>query len=233
MSARNTDSRPYGRRAFLGLVAGGVSALFWADPAWRRARGVLGAAASILPGELAAIVPSSGWRIYTVAATMPTFDAATWQLRIGGLVERPLTLSYEELRALPSAEQVSDFHCVTGWTVEHVHWRGVRFRDLLAPARPLPEARALTFVSAEKPYRDSLTLEQALLADAMLAYDMDGEPLTRAHGAPARVVIPEMYGYKNVKWVQRIELTASAIDGYWEGLGYDRDAWVGHSNGYG
>jgi DMSO/TMAO reductase YedYZ molybdopterin-dependent catalytic subunit len=231
--AENPDPRPYGRRAFLGVVAGGLSALFWAEPVWHQARGALRTAASILPSELAEIVPTQGWRIYTVAATMPTFDPTSWRLRIGGLVERPLTLSYEDLRALPSAGQVSDFHCVTGWSVENVHWRGVRFRDLLAAARPLPEAQALTFVSAEKPYRDSLLLEQALLPDAMLGYDMDGQPLTRAHGAPARVVIPEMYGYKNVKWVNRIEVTAKPVEGYWELLGYDRDAWVGRSNGYG
>ena len=231
--AENPDPRPYGRRAFLGVVAGGLSALFWAEPVWHQARGALRTAASILPSELAEIVPTQGWRIYTVAATMPTFDQTSWRLRIGGLVERPLTLSYEDLRALPSAGQVSDFHCVTGWSVENVHWRGVRFRDLLAAARPLPEAQALTFFSAEKLYRDSLMLEQALLPDAMLAYDMDGQPLTRAHGAPARVVIPEMYGYKNVKWVNRIEVTAKPVEGYWELLGYDRDAWVGRSNGYG
>ncbi len=188
---------------------------------WRRAGGVVRDAASILPGE---IVPSHGWRIYTIAGTMPTFDASSWRLRIDGLVERPLSLSYEQLRALPSAEQISTFHCVTGWTVQGVHWKGVRFHDLLAAAHPLPGAHALTFVSAEEPYRDSLTLEQALLADTMLAYEMDGRPLSRPHGAPVRVVIPEMYGYKNVKWVNRIELTAQPADGFWEGLGYDRDA---------
>jgi DMSO/TMAO reductase YedYZ molybdopterin-dependent catalytic subunit len=67
----------------------------------------------------------------------------------------------------------------------------------------------------------------------MLAYEMDGKPLRREHGAPVRVVIPEMYGYKNVKWVERIELVAKPGTGYWENLGYDRNAWIGHSNGYG
>jgi DMSO/TMAO reductase YedYZ molybdopterin-dependent catalytic subunit len=71
------------------------------------------------------------------------------------------------------------------------------------------------------------------LPDVLLAYEMDGKPLPRAHGAPARVVIPEMYGYKNVKWVERIELVAASGSGYWEQRGYDVDAWVGHSNGYG
>lgn len=164
---------------------------------------------------------------------MPMFHAATWRLRIEGLVEQPFELTYEDLRALPRAEQVSDFHCVTGWSVKSVRWAGVRFRDLLAAARPKPSARALAFVSAEKPYADSLSLEQAYLEDAMLAYEMDGRPLSRPHGAPARGVIPEMYGYKNTKWVERIVVTKRPIDGYWEVRGYDRDAWVGRSNGFG
>jgi DMSO/TMAO reductase YedYZ molybdopterin-dependent catalytic subunit len=88
-------------------------------------------------------------------------------------------------------------------------------------------------VSAEKPYVDYLTLEQARLHDVLLAYEMDGKPLSRAHGAPLRLVIPEMYGYKNVKWLERIDLVPEAEAGYWEALGYDRDAWVGRSNGYG
>jgi DMSO/TMAO reductase YedYZ molybdopterin-dependent catalytic subunit len=84
----------------------------------------------------------------------------------------------------------------------------------------------------ENPYQDSLTLDQALVPDVMLAYELDGKPLSRAHGAPARVVIPEMYGYKGVKWLSRMELVDRQPTGYWEGLGYDQNAWVGRSNGY-
>jgi DMSO/TMAO reductase YedYZ molybdopterin-dependent catalytic subunit len=227
---RDPEDRPYGRRTFLLAVAGGLSAFAWASPAWRALRGALQPAAGLLPRDVRALVPSGGWRIYTVADSMPTFDSRTWRLRIDGLVERPRELSYEELRSLPRAEQVSTFHCVTGWTVEDVHWAGVRFRDLLTLVKPKPQAHALRFVSAEVPFEDSLTLAQAQLVDAMLAYEMDGLPLRRAHGAPARVVIPEMYGYKNVKWVERIELVPQPVDGFWEKLGYDRNAWVGRSN---
>ena len=67
----------------------------------------------------------------------------------------------------------------------------------------------------------------------MLAFEMDGQPLSRPHGAPARVVIPEMYGYKGVKWLTKMELVDHQPTGYWEGLGYDQNAWVGRSNGYG
>ncbi len=220
------ETRLYGRRAFLGATAVGLSSLVWGRAAWRGVAGVAQPFAEVLPAGLV-----SGWRIYTVAATMPRFDAKTWRLQINGLVDVPQSLSYDELRALPTAQQVSTFHCVTGWTVSNVHWRGVRFRDLLAAARPRPEARVLTFTSAEKPYVDTLTLDQAHLADVMLAYEMDGKPLAREHGAPVRVVIPDMYGYKGVKWVEGITLGVEAEPGYWEQRGYDLDAWVGRSNG--
>ena len=176
------ETRTYGRRAFLGVTAVGLSSLLWGRAAWD-------AFVAVAPPGL---VP--GWRIYTVASTMPRFDPATWRLTIDGLVGAPQSLTYAQLRALPSAEQVSTFRCVTGWTIHDVHWRGVRFRDLLAEAQPSSDARVLTFTSAEKPYVDTLTLQQAQLADVMLAYEMDGKPLAREHGAPVRVVIPEMYG---------------------------------------
>ena len=219
--------RRIGRGVFLATVAGGLSSLWWGKAGWGHVSSALSGVEAAVP-----LVPTGGWRIYTVAATMPTFDAKTWRLRIGGLVDHPMNLTYDELRALPQASQVKDFHCVTGWSVDNVHWRGVRFKDLLAKARPHPEAHALQFVSAEEPYVDYLTLAQASLPDVMLAWEMDGKPLLREHGAPVRVVIPEMYGYKNVKWVAEINLVSQAGSGYWENLGYDQNAWVGRSNGY-
>ena len=224
------DGRPVGRRAFLGLVALGLSSLVWGKPvvdALDRAAG------SVVPASVrdAIPVPIGGWRIYAVNPPHPRFDPATWRLRIDGMVEHPLELSYDDLLALPRADQVSDFHCVTGWSVEDVRWGGVRFDDLLAAAKPLPGARAIEYVSAEVPYVDTLTLEQARSADAMLAYEMDGAPLSRPHGGPARVVMPKMYGYKGVKWVRQLRLTDDPATGYWEQRGYDSDAWVGASNG--
>ena len=86
-------------------------------------------------------------------------------------------------------------------------------------------------MSAEHPYEDTLTLEQVRTRDAMLALEMDGRPLERKHGAPARVLMPQMYGYKSVKWVSRIVVTDRVEDGYWQQRGYDRDAWIDGSNG--
>jgi DMSO/TMAO reductase YedYZ molybdopterin-dependent catalytic subunit len=224
------DEGPHriGRGVFLATVAGGITSLLWGKTVWDHVSHAVSPVESFVP-----LVPSGGWRIYTVSGSLPGFDEATWRLRVGGHVRKPVSLSYRQLLALPKAEQMSIFHCVTGWSVKDVHWGGVRLRDVLARASPLPSAHALEFVSAERPYVDSLTLEQSSLRDVMLAYEMDGRPLSRAHGAPLRLVIPEMYGYKNVKWLAGINLVPRALDGYWEQLGYDRNAWVGRSNGYG
>ncbi len=227
----NVGARRLGRAGFIGVVGAGVATLFYGKAISRVTSRVTNPLSDA--SGLTRLVPSSGWRIYTVADTMPSFDPTAWRLRIGGLVEQPLQLSYRQLLALPKVEQVSTFHCVTGWIVNNVRWGGVRFHDLLAAAAPLQQAGALHFISAEKPYDDYLDLRQVSLPNVMLAYEMDGKPLRREHGAPVRVVIPEMYGYKNVKWDERIELVAKPGSGYWEQRGYDVNAWIGHSNGYG
>lgn len=219
----------FGRGVFLATVAGGLSSLVWGKAAWNSVSGTV----SPIADSIAPILPTGGWRIYSVSGHLPTFDETAWRLTVGGMVERPLSLTYRQLLALPRTNQVSTFHCVTGWTVNNVHWGGVRIHDVLAAAKPLHGAQALRFVSMEHPYVDYLTLDQASLADVMLAYEMDGKRLPREHGAPLRLVVPEMYGYKNVKWLERIDLVPAAGSGYWEDLGYDRDAWVGRSNGYG
>jgi DMSO/TMAO reductase YedYZ molybdopterin-dependent catalytic subunit len=218
----DTPPRKYGRGLFLVTVAGGLSSLAWGKSVWGRV-------ASAVPSV--PLTPGGGWRIYTVAATMPKFDPATWRLEVGGLVDKPLTLTYDELRALPRTSQVRNFHCVTGWSVGNVHWTGVRLTDLFDRVAPQFSARGVRFESSEVPYVDYLSVEQASLHDVMLAYEMNGKPLPREHGSPVRLVMPEMYGYKNVKWVSRVDLVDDVYDGYWEQLGYDRDAWVGRSNG--
>ncbi len=219
------NDRTIGRAGFLGILGAGALGLFYA----KDVGGILG---RVVPKSVSSIVPTSGWRIYTIGASMPKIDPAAYRLRVTGLVDSPTSFSLADLKSLPRAEQISDFHCVTGWSVENVHWAGVRIGDLLESVGARKSAGGLRFVSTEVPYDDSLTLEQALLPDVMLAYEMDGEPISRPHGAPVRLVVPQMYGYKSVKWVERIELVQTAQPGYWEQHGYDADAWVGRSNGY-
>ena len=174
----------------------------------------------------------SGWRIYSINPPWPTFHPATYRFTVGGHVQHPTTFTWAQFADLPTAHQVTDFHCVTGWTVGGVHWAGVRMQTIWDIVKPLPSARYANFVSLEEPYVDTLSLRQTTLPDVMLAHHMDDAPLTRAHGAPVRLVIPEMYGYKNVKWLTRIELVPKLVPGFWEVNGYDVDAWVGRSNGY-
>jgi len=218
------EDRTLGRAAFLGTLAVGAAGLFVG-------RDALQAVGRLVPRGVSAIVPTSGWRIYTVAASMPEIAPARYRLRVEGEVERPRSYTLAELGRLPRAEQVSDFHCVTGWSVEDVRWAGVRIGDLLGDVRPRSAAGFLRFVSDEVPYDDWLSLEQSLLPDVLLATEMDGQPLPRPHGAPVRLVVPRMYGYKSVKWVTRIEVRSDLQPGYWEQRGYDADAWIGDSNG--
>ena len=202
----DTEGRPLGRRAFFVMVGAGLSSLAWGGSALDLAS----KSTLVLPEPLRAAIPvGQGWRIYSVNRPYPRFDPARWRLRIDGLVERPQTLTYAELLALPQVEQTSDFHCVTGWSVEDVRWRGVRFADLLAAAAPLPTARALAFVSASTRTSTRSRSTRRCRRTRCSRTTMDGRPLTRAHGAPARVVMPAMYGYKGVKWLERIVVDRS------------------------
>ncbi len=219
------NDRLIGRAGFLGLLGVGAAGLFYG----RNVQDYLG---RVVPQQLQAIIPTSGWRIYTIGNSIPNIPPATYRLAVGGMVATPRSFTLADLHSLKRVEQISTFHCVTGWSVKNVHWAGVRIKDLLAEVQPRSGATAMRFTSAEPEYNDSLTLDQALLDDVMLAYEMDGGPLSRPHGAPLRLVIPEMYGYKNVKWVTQIELLPHPEAGFWEHHGYDADAWVGRSNGF-
>ncbi len=221
---------PLGRATFLGTIAAGVGGIALLSRYAGSVQRAVESVSSAVP-VVNEIVPTSGWRIYTVADTMPRFDPARFRLKVTGLVDQPLDLSWSAFTALPQATQVSNFHCVTGWSVDGVHWGGVRPQTLIDLARPQAAARYVTFVSLEDPYVDQLSLQQFMKPDVLLASHQDGLPLRREHGAPLRLVIPEMYGYKNVKWLGEIQFAARPDPGYWEVRGYDIDAWVGRSNG--
>jgi DMSO/TMAO reductase YedYZ molybdopterin-dependent catalytic subunit len=213
-----------GRAAFLGLVGLGGGALF------------LGKSVSaglsnfnFAPGAESI----NGFTIYTVTAGYPNFDPHTFSLQVGGMVDHPFSLSLQQILQEPAVRETRFYQCVTGWSVDNVRWQGLRLSSLLDRARPQAGARAVKFYSFDGIYTESLTMEQARRPDVLLAYKIMGKPLSRAQGAPLRLVVPGMYGYKFIKWVNRIELIPAPIDGYWEQNGYDRDAYIGHSNGIG
>lgn len=155
----------------------------------------------------------------------PNLDA--WSLDIGGLVERPIRLSLETLpTALPTESQVHDFHCVEGWGVQDVEWHGIPFRALAEAVQPLPGAVFVTFTTMGGIYSDSLALDQATEPSVLLAFRLNGQALPHRQGYPCRLVVPQMFGYKSVKWVTRIVFTDQRHVGFWERRGWPLDPWV-------
>ncbi len=180
---------------------------------------------------LASLLPFGRFRFYTVTGDFPSRKPADYKLTVTGLVDRDLSLTYDELRAMPAVQLTKDFQCVTGWRVPGVHWTGVRVRDLLARAGVRNGARALRFTSFDGTYTESLTMPQAMRDDVIVAYEMEGHALSTDHGGPVRLYVAPMYGYKSCKWLDGIEVVDKVYPGYWELEGYDVDAWVGRSNG--
>jgi DMSO/TMAO reductase YedYZ molybdopterin-dependent catalytic subunit len=177
--------------------------------------------------------PLAGFQLYTVTGSFPTYDPSTYRLVVDGLVEQPLSLTLTDLlERLPQVEEIRNFRCVTGWEVPDVRWGGVRIADILRLARPRPGADWLTFYSFDGVYTDSLSIAQATAPGVLLAHHADGLPLARAQGAPLRLVVPQMYGYKSVKWLARIEVASSRVLGYWEQRGYGPDAYLGTIDGW-
>ncbi|MCA1553106.1 MAG: molybdopterin-dependent oxidoreductase [Chloroflexi bacterium] len=146
----------------------------------------------------------------------PALEIRDWKLEIDGLIKHSLHLSLKDLISQPTVVRTWDTVCVTGWTHLEHRWRGVLFATLLDMAEPMPAARFVRFVAYSKRAHDtSLPLDYAR-EHVLLAYDVDGQPLTREHGAPVRAVTEGKYFYKSVKWLHKIELLADDQLGFWE-----------------
>ena len=222
---------PVGRRVFLGLVGLGAVGIVTgaAVQGWleRAIAPIIGRD----PTGVLSLLPVGRFRFYTVTGSFPDRSRAEYRLRVDGLVDTPLDLSFDDLRGMDRVEITRDFQCVTGWRVPDVPWAGVRLRDVIDAAGAQADADAVRFVSFDGAYTESLTMEQARRTDVLVAYELEGEPLSSNHGGPARLYVAPMYGYKSLKWLERIELTKRVRPGYWEVRGYDVDGWVGRSNG--
>jgi DMSO/TMAO reductase YedYZ molybdopterin-dependent catalytic subunit len=157
----------------------------------------------------------------------PQVDGVKWKLTIDGLVERPMTFDYESIRQLPAVSDFYTLQCISnpvgGDLWGNGYWKGVKLADLLAQTGIKPGARDAVF-RAEDDYSDSVTLERALNQGAILAYELNGAPLTKTHGFPARLLIPNIYGMKNVKWITSIELVDYDFKGYWMQRGWSDSA---------
>ena len=155
-----------------------------------------------------------------------------YRLEVDGLVEKPAALTLAQLRALPSRTQITRHDCVEGWSAI-AKWQGTKLSAVLALVRPRPEARFVVFYCADPmggdedtKYYESIDMEDAYHPQTILAYDLNDQPLPVANGAPLRARIERQLGYKQAKYIMRIELVSSfdAIQGgkggYWEDQGY-------------
>jgi DMSO/TMAO reductase YedYZ molybdopterin-dependent catalytic subunit len=151
---------------------------------------------------------------------------ADWTLTVDGLVASPLTLGFAELLALERQEQVTDFHCVEGWSVYDVPWQGVKLSRVLDLAGADTAATHVTFHSIGEQYGESLPMPVARESRTLLGYGVGGSTLPLAHGFPLRLVVPLLLGYKNSKYLLRVEGSDHPVTGYWETFGYPYDGEV-------
>jgi DMSO/TMAO reductase YedYZ molybdopterin-dependent catalytic subunit len=157
------------------------------------------------------------------AGTVPQTDLATWDFKVYGEVEEPVTLSYDELKVLPQTEITTDIHCVTRWSRFDTSFRGVHWRELAKLVRPKPSARFVV-AHAEQGFTANLTLAALEEDDALIAWAADGEDLTPEHGWPLRLVVPSRYFWKSAKWLRGLELLDHDEPGFWERYGYNNNA---------
>jgi DMSO/TMAO reductase YedYZ molybdopterin-dependent catalytic subunit len=166
------------------------------------------------------------WPVRTVDSQTIEDILATWKLSIEGMVKTPRVLTFFDLLCLLRQDQITDFHCVEGWSIRDVPWNGVHLSTLLALAEPLATATHVTFHTIDERYNESLPIPVALEPKTLLAYGVAGSTLPLQRGFPVRTVVPRLFGYKSAKYVERIELTDHPIEGYWVAAGYGYDAEV-------
>jgi DMSO/TMAO reductase YedYZ molybdopterin-dependent catalytic subunit len=173
--------------------------------------------------------PVRNWPVLDLG-DVPNVSTDRWRLEIGGHVENPVTLTWDDFMALPQVEDVSDFHCVTTWSRFDNRWGGVRFRTIAELAVPAPEAHFVLCTGYDVapgtriPYTTNLPLARAVEDDVLLVHTWEGQPLPREHGGPCRMITPKLYAWKGTKWIRRIEFLDRNHRGFWEERGYSDTA---------
>jgi DMSO/TMAO reductase YedYZ molybdopterin-dependent catalytic subunit len=194
----------------------------WAKEGRLPSRGVQRSPTARLPVGQHAV---SNWPVLDLG-TQPEVTRESWRLQLFGAVENPVILDWPALERLPRVDCTSDIHCVTSWSRYDNRWSGVRTRDLIEAIRPRSDARYVLAHSYDN-YTTNLTLDDFASEAALLAFNWSDEPLTSAHGGPARLVIPHLYFWKSAKWIRALEFRSNDAPGYWEVRGYHNrgDPW--------
>lgn len=157
----------------------------------------------------------------------PDVPKPDWRLTIDGSVEQPIVWDWAAFMAQPQFEDVSDIHCVTQWSRYDNRWQGVATRHIVELARPRPETRHVILHGYDG-YTTNVTIEAFTGEGCLIAHAHNGQPITREHGGPARLVVPRYYFWKSAKWLKRIEFAEADRPGFWEVRGYHNvgDPWA-------
>ncbi|HEX8597450.1 MAG TPA: molybdopterin-dependent oxidoreductase [Chloroflexia bacterium] len=171
-----------------------------------------------------ATTPTESFYITTKNFIDPTVDAKSWKLTFGGMVDNPYTVTFADLKAMPAFNRDETLACISNPTggdlIGNATWRGVDFSAMVRKAKPRKGTVDIICRAADG-YADSFPLDVALNNECMLVYEMNGQPLTDKHGYPARLLVPNIYGMKNVKWITEVEAVNLDFKGYWEAQGWD------------
>jgi DMSO/TMAO reductase YedYZ molybdopterin-dependent catalytic subunit len=167
----------------------------------------------------------SGWPVLSAEPT-PRLDTAVWTFKVEGLVRNPVTLSWEEIHALPRSTYEGDIHCVTAWSKLGVTFAGVSVDSILDLAGPTETATHVVAFS-HTGYTTNLPLQDVKDEQAWVVWEVDGQPLPREHGGPARLLVPHLYFWKSAKWVAGLRVLDHDEPGFWEVRGYHNygDPW--------
>ena len=181
-------------------------------------------------GEMPAeVTPNEEFYEVSKNIVNPKVDVTGWTLEIDGEVGNPFAIDYEELQSLPWVEEYATLTCISnlvgGGLISNARWRGVPLKDFLERAR-LPESTERLAFHAADGYVDSISMEYALRDQTIIAYMMNGVPLSDGHGFPARIIVPGLYGMENVKWLTRITPVTADFLGYWQVRGWDGTAVI-------
>jgi DMSO/TMAO reductase YedYZ molybdopterin-dependent catalytic subunit len=154
----------------------------------------------------------------------PRIDPEKWRLRVDGLIEQPVELSLAQVKGLRFSRVDARLVSVSGWSVR-ANWEGVLLTDFLEGLRLRPQATHATFTSIGR-YSSTISLDDLRHPRVLLCYAVEGEPLEVDYGAPLRLIVPQLWGYKSVKNLARIELADRMHGGFWEDRGYPREAMI-------
>ena len=221
---------PVGRRALLAGGAGLGLAVATGGVLQRLyTRSTFGYDGLQLNGDIEPITPNDKFYVVTQNLIDPRVERGNWRLEIGGEVDAPRQYDFAAIAALPSIVQESTLACISngvgGGLMSNARWTGVPLRMLLEQSRPRQNVRDVVFHGVDG-YTDTFALDKAMDPTTLVAYEMNGQPLPQRHGFPVRIIVPGLYGEKNVKWIDRIRLSATEEQGFYENQGWGPDFTV-------